>query len=187
MSEVEDSNESDLIEPPQESLFSLNSNFNSLEINKMMKSSTNLFSHLSPLFTKTMTSFHKEKNQLHLENRNSKSKKHLILNHYLPSFENCISKQKQNNFFFGNNNLRTQKNLKKSISIKQFLLGPKNPPSINDKIGLTSYYKSGYNKMSNKSPQEKEYKKRKIASSEKTICEFRIKLHSDTWRITQRR
>ena len=158
MSEVEDSNESDLIEPPQESLFSLNSNFNSLEINKMMKSSTNLFSHLSPLFTKTMTSFHKEKNQLHLENRNSKSKKHLILNHYLPSFENCISKQKQNNFFCGNNNLRTQKNLKKSIAIKQFLLGPKNPPSINDKIGLTSYYKSGYNKMSNKSPQEKEYK-----------------------------
>ena len=38
-------------------LFTINTNYNSSEINKVMKSSTNIFTHLSPLLTETLTSF----------------------------------------------------------------------------------------------------------------------------------
>ena len=34
-------------------LFTINTNYNSSEINKVMKSSTNIFSYLSPLLTET--------------------------------------------------------------------------------------------------------------------------------------
>ena len=55
--------ETDTIDIPQESLFTINSNYNTAEINKVIKSSTNLFSHISPLFTQTMTSFRNDKNK----------------------------------------------------------------------------------------------------------------------------
>ena len=156
MNENEENNESEIYDGSQKSLFTMYSNYNTLEINKMMKSTTNLFSHLSPLFTKTMTSFEKEKNKLILENHNSKSKKNLILRNYLPSFETNISKYQKSNIF-NSKQLKTQINFKKHIpdTVNQFLLGPNNPPSIKDKIKLTSYYKSGYKKSSYKSPEEK--------------------------------
>ena len=155
MNENEEINESDLIDAQKESLFTINSNYNTLEVNKMMKSSTNLFSHLSPLFTKTMTSFKKQKNIL--ENKNSKSKTKIIFRNYLPTFENNISKQ-QKSKIFNSKNFKTQINFKSNNPYKHFLLGPNNPPSIKDKIKLTSYYKSGYNESSNKSPEEKKDK-----------------------------
>ena len=138
--------ESETNDQNKQSLFSLNSNYNSLEINKMMKSSTNLFSHLSPLFTKTMTSFRNEKNKLFLQKINAKSIKNLMMrnnpNEYLPDPQKSKI-------------LKTQTNYKFS----QFILSPKNPPSIQDKIKLTSYYKTSGNKKSPyKSPEEKEYK-----------------------------
>ena len=155
MNENEEINESDLIDAQKESLFTINSNYHTLEVNKMMKSSTNLFSHLSPLFTKTMTSFKKQKNIL--ENKNSKSKTKIIFRNYLPTFENNISKQ-QKSKIFNSKNFKTQINFKSNNPYKHFLLGPNNPPSIKDKIKLTSYYKSGYNESSNKSPEEKKDK-----------------------------
>ena len=155
MNEDEENNESEDDfdeEAPQESLFSMNSNYNTLEMNKVMKSSTNLFSHLSPLFTKTMTSFEKKKNKLILDDPSTKSKKNIILTRNY--FENDISRMQKSNIF-NSKHLKTQINFKKHIPFNQFLLGPNNPPSIKDKVKLTSYYKSGYNNSSYKSPEEK--------------------------------
>ena len=41
--------------PKNNKLFTINTNYNSSEINKLMKSSTNIFTHLSPLLTETLT------------------------------------------------------------------------------------------------------------------------------------
>ena len=49
--------ESEDIDVPQQELFTIKSNYNSSEVNKIMKSSTKLFSDISPLFTETLTSF----------------------------------------------------------------------------------------------------------------------------------
>lgn len=149
MNEDEDDffdDDSDKIKLEKETLFALNSNYNSLEINKIMKSSKNLFSHLSPLFTKTMTSFRKEKNKLLLQNINAKSKKNIILRNCIP-LENIDQLQKYSSSKFHNN-----------IKNKQIILSPKNPPSIKDKIKLTSYYKTSENRIKFKSPEEKEFK-----------------------------
>ena len=75
----EDKNDSETSDTPQDSLFKINSNYNSLELNKMIKSSTNIFTHFSPLFAQTMTSFTKGKNILFF---NSKSKKNIFLNNF---------------------------------------------------------------------------------------------------------
>ena len=42
---------------PKNTLFTINKNYNTTEVNKMMKSSKNIFTHISPLLTKTLTSF----------------------------------------------------------------------------------------------------------------------------------
>ena len=153
MNENEYINESDRSHFPKNSLFTINSNYNSSEINKMMKSSTNLFSHLSPLFTKTMTSFKKENNKLFLQNINANSKKNLILRNCIP-FENIAKTQRSKNVS-SHKFLKTQNNFKN----KNLLLSPDNPPSIQDKIKLTSYYKTSKNQKSYyKSPEEKEFK-----------------------------
>ena len=174
----EDKNDSETSDTPQDSLFKINSNYNSLELNKMIKSSTNIFTHFSPLFAQTMTSFTKGKNILFF---NSKSKKNIFLNNFIPyenyeniskhqkskifhSFQNYenISKYKKPKIFnsFNNNkNLKTDTNCNKLHLNKQFLLSPENPPTIKDKINLISYYKtSEYKKENFRNPEEKEFK-----------------------------
>ena len=178
MKNNEDKNDSEIIfDTPQDSLFTINSHYNSLEINKMIKSSTNIFGNFSPLFTQTMTSFKNGKNNLIF---NSKSKKNVFLKNVISNenYEN-ISKHRKSKIFnsflnyeniskhqkskiinpFNYKNLKTETNFKKNHLNKQFLLGPENPPTIKDKIRLTSYYKtSEYKKPSYKSPEEKEFK-----------------------------
>lgn len=145
MDEDSNLNESELNDQNKQTLFTLNSNYNSLEINKMMKSSTNLFSYLSPLLTKTMTSFKKENNKLFEQKKYAKSKKNLVLRNF--PFQNMLKIKKSTK-------LKTQTNCKN----KKFILGPKNPPSIKDKIKLTSYYKTSEKDSSYKNPKEKENK-----------------------------
>ena len=152
MNEDENMNETDRVKMPHNLLFSINSNYNSLEINKMMNSSKNLFSHLSPLFTKTLTSFKNDKNKLSSQNINAYSKKNLVLRNC--SQLNNISNPKLLNYN-SHKFLKTQNNFKN----KHFVLSPNNPPSIQDKNKLTSYYKTSENIKSNyKSPQDKEFK-----------------------------
>ena len=133
---------------PQNNLFTINTNYNSTEINKVMKSSTNIFTHLSPLLTETLTSF-----SIH---KNNKSLKSIIPNNSRNKFfqrnKNAmkLSKPKSINY------LKTQSNFHSIDNDPEYLLGPKNPPSIFDKNNLTSFYKmSGTLKNSNKSPEEK--------------------------------
>ena len=129
--------------PPKSELFSINTNYNSSEINKVMKSSTNIFTHLSPLLTETLTSFNKPKiprnfNTISVSNmkkkifkRNKNSKNKII---YVKTHSNFHNKG------------------------KKFILGPENPPSINDKDKLTSFYKISDDKIITnkfKSPEEK--------------------------------
>ncbi len=158
--------ETDTIDIPQQSLFTINSNYNTAEINKVIKSSTNLFSHISPLFTQTMTSFRNDKNKFFTSNTNSKSKKNLEMrnNNALDIF----SKPKTLTYFnpIKTKSLKTQTNFNK----KPFLLSPNNPPTIKDRIKLTSYYKiSGSNKHY-KSPEEKEFKNNLFEK-------YKIKIH----------
>ena len=133
---------------PQNNLFTINTNYNSTEINKVMKSSTNIFTHLSPLLTETLTSFSIHKNNESLKTiipNNSRNK-------YFQRNKNAmkLSKPKSNNY------LKTQSNFHSIDNDPEYLLGPKNPPSIFDKNNLTSFYKmSGTLKNSNKSPEEK--------------------------------
>ena len=147
--------EIDKEDPPQQSLFTINSNYNSAEINKMMKSSTDLFSHLSPLFAQTMTSFRNDRNKLFIQKVNAKSKKNLIIRNHLHIDDNSKPKVLSNLNSIKNKSLRTQTNFK----TKQFLLSPDNPPTIKDKIKLTEYYKTSENKRAHfKSPEEKIFK-----------------------------
>ena len=153
INEDEEQNESDMADAHQDTLFTINSNYNSSEINKMMKSSTNLFSHLSPLFTKTMTSFKDVKNKLFLEKINAESKKNLLVRNY--PLENISNHNKIKMFqTFYNKNIKKKANFRN----KKMILSPNNPPSIKDKIKLTSYYKTSSSKNYYKSPEEKEYK-----------------------------
>ena len=145
MNEESEINDSEINDQNKETLFTLNPNYNSLEINKMMKSSTNLFSYLSPLLTKTMTSFKNEKNKFFEQKKIAKSRKNLILRNF--PFQDMLNIKKSKK-------IKTQTNFKS----KKYILGPKNPPSINDKIKLTSYYKTSGKSKSYKSPEEKEYK-----------------------------
>ena len=133
---------------PQNNLFTINTNYNSTEINKVMKSSTNIFTHLSPLLTETLTSF-----SIH---KNNKSLKTIIPNNsrnkYFQRTKNAMKLSKPKN----TNYLKTQSNFHSIDNDPEYLLGPKNPPSIFDKNNLTSFYKmSGTLKNSNKSPEEK--------------------------------
>ena len=148
----------DDLEVPQKSLFTINTNYNSSEVNKMMKTSTNLFSHLSPLFSKTLTSFKKDKNKKLLQNMiNSKSKNCLSFRNLVPIKKlTSTDKSKYIDSYQQNKLLRSHINLRNK---QLLLLGPKNPPSIEDKERLTSYYKAYGNKKSlYKSPEEKEAK-----------------------------
>ena len=127
-------------------LFTINTNYNSSEINKVMKSSTNIFSYLSPLLTETLTSFRKTRNGNSFKTITSLPKKKLLLRN-----KNSINlfKPKNNNIY-----LKTQNNFGKTEDIP--LLGPNNPPSLFDKDKLASFYKmSGDQKISLKSPEEK--------------------------------
>ena len=154
MNEYENMSESDRIKIPNNLLFSINSNYNTLEISKMMNSSKNLFSHLSPLFTKTMTSFKKEKNKL-LQKGSTNSKRNLVLRNCSPLNNILNQKPIKYNSYNSHKFLKTQNNFKN----KHFVLSPNNPPSIQDKIQLTSYYKTSENIKSNyKSPKDKEFK-----------------------------
>ena len=128
-------------------IFGINTNYNTAEINKVMKSSKNIFTHLSPLLTETLTSFPKQLNNHHLKTiTSSSSKMKLMLRNKKPI--KLFKSKGQNDY------LKTQNNFH-SID-DEFILGPRNPPSIVDKNKLTSFYKmSGDQKISLKSPEEK--------------------------------
>ena len=132
-------------------LFTINTNYNSSEINKVMKSSTNIFTHLSPLLTETLTSFSNPKINNNLKTLISNNSR----NKYFQRNKNSMKLSKQKSPI---NYLKTHSNfhsIDNDIE-NEYLLGPKNPPSIFDKNNLTSFYKiSGDLKNSNKSPEEK--------------------------------
>ena len=132
-------------------LFTINTNYNSSEINKVMKSSTNIFTHLSPLLTETLTSFSNPKINNNLKTLISNNSR----NRYFQRNKNSMKLSKQKSPI---NYLKTHSNfysIDNDIE-NEYLLGPKNPPSIFDKNNLTSFYKiSGDLKNSNKSPEEK--------------------------------
>jgi len=132
-------------------LFTINTNYNSSEINKVMKSSTNIFTHLSPLLTETLTSFSNPKINNNLKTLISNNSR----NKYFQRNKNSMKLLKQKSPI---NYLKTHSNfhsIDNDID-NEYLLGPKNPPSIFDKNNLTSFYKiSGDLKNSNKSPEEK--------------------------------
>ena len=132
-------------------LFTINTNYNSSEINKVMKSSTNIFTHLSPLLTETLTSFFNPKINNNLKTLISNNSR----NKYFQRNKNSMKLLKQKSPI---NYLKTHSNfhsIDNDIE-NEYLLGPKNPPSIFDKNNLTSFYKiSGDLKNSNKSPEEK--------------------------------
>ena len=136
---------------PQNNLFTINTNYNSSEINKVMKSSTNIFTHLSPLLTETLTSFSNPKINNNLKTLISNNSR----NKYFQRNKNSMKLSKQKSPI---NYLKTHSNfhsIDNDIE-NEYLLGPKNPPSIFDKNNLTSFYKiSGDLKNSNKSPEEK--------------------------------
>ena len=123
-------------------LFSINSNYNSAEINKVMKSSTNIFTHLSPLLTETLTSFNKPKNEHNFNTINITNVKKKIFKRNEKSKKSLIYLKTHNNFHNINN---------------EYVLGPENPPSINDKDILISYYKISGDKYkgNTKTPEEK--------------------------------
>ena len=125
-------------------IFGINTNYNTAEINKVMKSSKNIFTHLSPLLTETLTSFSKQGNNHHFKTISSSNCKiKLMLRN-----KNSFKPKGQNDY------LKTQSNFH-SID-DEYILSPKNPPSIIDKDKLTSFYKmSGDQKISIKSPEEK--------------------------------
>lgn len=128
------------------SIFGINTNYNTAEINKVMKSSKNIFTHLSPLLTETLSSFPKHSNNHHLKTIPTNSKIKLMLRNKNPM--KLIKSKGQSDY------IKTQSNFH-SID-DEFILGPKNPPSIVDKNKLTSFYKmSGEQKISLKSPEEK--------------------------------
>ena len=128
------------------SIFGINTNYNTAEINKVMKSSKNIFTHLSPLLTETLSSFPKHSNNHHLKTIPTNSKIKLMLRNKNPM--KLIKSKGQSDY------IKTQSNF--HTIDDEFILGPKNPPSIVDKNKLTSFYKmSGEQKISLKSPEEK--------------------------------
>ena len=129
---------------PQNNLFTINTNYNSAEINKVMKSSKNIFIQLSPLLTETLTSFMNSKSNYHLKTITS----HNSHNKFLLRNKIKLSKQKNNDKY-----LKTHRNFH-SID-NDYLLGPMNPPSINDKNKLTSFYKISGDSINNNKSQEK--------------------------------
>ena len=62
--------------PKNNKLFTINTNYNSSEINKVMKSSTNIFTHLSPLLTEALTTF--KANNNHFKSITSNNVKSLL-------------------------------------------------------------------------------------------------------------
>jgi hypothetical protein len=136
---------------PKNTLFTINKNYNTTEVNKMMKSSKNIFTHISPLLTETLTSFTNKSKGYNLKTIATNS---IHNKKYLYFFRNKKSinlpKPKSHT-----NYLKTHSNLH-SID-NEFTLGPLNPPSINDKEILTSFYKISDDNdiISNKSPEEK--------------------------------
>ena len=150
--------ESEDIDVPQQELFTIKSNYNSSEVNKIMKSSTKLFSDISPLFTETLTSFKKNKFKYSLKDFYPYSCPKKILTNRDNITDNMSSSHRRKNINiteYQNYFLRTQSNFKN----KNSLLSPENPPSLEDKIKLTSYYKAyGRKKVLYKSPEEKDIK-----------------------------
>ena len=125
-------------------IFGINTNYNTAEINKVMKSSKNIFTHLSPLLTETLTSFSKQGNNHHFKTISSSNCKIKLMIRNKNSFKS----KGQNDY------IKTQSNFH-SID-DEYILSPKNPPSIIDKDKLISFYKmSGDQKISIKSPEEK--------------------------------
>ena len=136
---------------PKNSLFTINKNYNTTEVNKIMKSSRNIFTHLSPLLTETLTSFPNQSKSYNLKTIATDSihnKKYFFKN----KKEMKLPKPKSHT-----NYLKTHNNFHSIDS--EYLLGPLNPPSITDKNKLTSFYKISSNIESinntNKSPEEK--------------------------------
>ena len=126
-------------------LFNINTNYNSAEINKVMKSSTNIFSQLSPLLTETLTSFNK--NNHRLKTFASNNDRNILMLRNKNSIK--LIKPKSHNIY-----LKTQNNF--HTLDDEFTLGPNNFPSIKEKNNLASFYKmSGDQKHLYKSPEEK--------------------------------
>ena len=126
-------------------LFSFNTNYNSAEINKVMKSTTNIFTHLSPLLTETLTSFTKNTN--HFKTITSEHEKNLFITRNKNSIR-LIKPKSHKNYLRTHNNFNTLDD--------EFTLGPNNFPSIKDKNNLASFYKmSGEQKIIHKNPEEK--------------------------------
>ena len=125
-------------------LFNINTNYNSAEINKVMKSSTNIFSQLSPLLTETLTSFNK--NNHRLKTFASNNDRNILMLRNKNSIK--LIKPKSHNIY-----LKTQNNF--HTLDDEFTLGPNNFPSIKEKNNLASFYKmSGDQKHLYKSPEE---------------------------------
>ena len=121
------------------------------KLTKMMKASTNLFENFSPLFTHTMSLSDKEEISNSKSNLNFEQKS---TNRNTRSFHNLIpyktyDKKIMNKSLY---NYKTYKNLRHS---KEELLSPKNPPILEDKIKLASYYKISGAKKKYKNLEEK--------------------------------
>jgi hypothetical protein len=101
-----------------------------------------------------MTSFRNDKKKYIINNSNTKTKKNLTVrnNNQLDYF----SKPKTVTYInpIQGKSLKTQINFNK----KPFMLSPNNPPTIKDKVKLTSYYKTSESNRHYKSPEEKEFK-----------------------------
>ena len=131
--------------PKNNKLFTINTNYNSSEINKVMKSSTNIFTHLSPLLTETLTTFKNNNNRF--KSITSNNVKSLLALRNKNSIR-LIKPKSHNNYLKTHNNFHTLDD--------EFALGPNNFPSIKDKNNLASFYKmSGDQKISYRSPEEK--------------------------------
>lgn len=151
------------------SLFSLNNLYNSTEMNQMMKTSTKLFEKISPLFTETLTNFNNTKKNLFINpDTNTKTiynSSHKNSSHFRSLSTSKTFKVKNSFNSRSNKKLRINKNnilLANYNNNSKTSLSPENPPSNDDKIKLTSYYKiSGEytTSKSYKSPEEKEKKR----------------------------
>ena len=133
-----------------QNLFQINTSFRP-KLANMMKASTNLFENFSPLFTQTMCfpekeETHSSKPSFNFEpkNKNRNMRTFYNLTPYKTYDKNIMYKS-----FY---NYHTQKKLK---NYKDELLSPTNPPIIEDKIKLASYYKISGTKKKYRNTEEK--------------------------------
>ena len=131
-------------------LFQINTNFKP-KLTNMMKASTNLFENFSPLFTQTMSFSDKEES---INNKQPSNNEQKLVNRNMRTFYN-LSPYKTYDKKIMNKSLYFYQTQKKFKHYKDELLSPSNPPIIEDKIKLASYYKISGAKKKYKNPEEK--------------------------------